>query len=118
MLIILRNEKRTHFSNVITGDESWFLYEYCQSSQYVLSKDDHPSHCSQKVKDYIENSEFRKMPHLAYSPDVTPSDFNLFGTMKERLIGIEHNSEKSLKSHILKIPDEFEPDFWQSLLNS
>lgn len=33
MLKILRNEKRTHFNNVITGDESWFLFEYFQSSQ-------------------------------------------------------------------------------------
>lgn len=189
MLTILRNEKRTHFSNVITGDESWFLFEYCQSSQWVLSKEDliektrktnmekkimltiffngsgpvvvnflppklkfngqyfidileeikmnvypngraqrnvrkilHfdncPSHRSQKVKDYIENSEFRKMPHPAYSPDVAPSDFGLFGTMKEKLIGVEHDSEESLKSHILEILGDFEPDFWQSLFNS
>lgn len=40
MLAILQNEKRTHFSNIITGDESWFLFEYCQSSQWVISKED------------------------------------------------------------------------------
>lgn len=26
MLEILRNEKRNHFINIITGDESWFLF--------------------------------------------------------------------------------------------
>lgn len=28
ILIIMGNEKQTHFSNVISGDESWFLFEY------------------------------------------------------------------------------------------
>lgn len=40
MLTILKNEKRTHFSDVITGDESWFFFEYCRSSQWVFFKDD------------------------------------------------------------------------------
>lgn len=48
----------------------------------ILHFDNYPSYRSQKVKDYIENSEFRKMPHSSYSPDLAPSDFGLFGTMK------------------------------------
>ena len=63
------------------------------------------------MKDYIENSEFRKKSHLVYSPDVAPSDFGLFGTMKEKLTRVENVSEESLKSHILVILDEFEPGF-------
>lgn len=70
------------------------------------------------MKDYIENSEFRKMPHLIYSADVAPSDFDLFCTMKEKLTGVEHDLEESIKSHIFEILDEFEPDSWQSLFNS
>ena len=49
---------------------------------------------------------------------MAPSDFGLFGTMKEKLTGVEYDSEESLKSHILEILDEFKPDFWQSLFNS
>lgn len=46
---------------------------------------------------------------------MAPSDFGLSGTMKEKLTRVEHDSEESLKSHILEILDEFEPGFWQSL---
>ena len=49
------------------------------------------------MKDYIENSEFSKMLHSIYSQNMPPSEFSLFGTMKEKLTGIEHDSEESLK---------------------
>lgn len=84
----------------------------------IIHFDNCPSHRSQKVNDYIKHCEFRNMPHPAYSPDIAPSDFGLFGTMKEKLIGVMHDSEKSLKFHILEILDEFEPNFWESLFNS
>lgn len=38
--------------------------------------------------------------------------------MKEKITGVEHDLEESIKSHIFEILDEFEPDFWQSLFNS
>ena len=39
MLPLLVNEKRTRFANIYTGDESWFLFEYTQNTQWVLSKE-------------------------------------------------------------------------------
>lgn len=189
MLQVLRNEQRTHFHNVITGDESWFLFEYVQGSQWVLSKEDlitktrktnmqkkimlsiffnslgpvvidflpsgtkfngeyfigilskiddavyplgrpigslkkllhfdnSPCHKAKKVKSYLDNSEFRTMKHPAYSPDVAPSDFGLFGTVKNKLIGTSHNDENELKEHITEILMSFDQKFWQSLFDA
>lgn len=188
ILPILQNEKRTHYANIYTGDESWFLFEYTQNTQWVLSKenlvekipktnmqkkimltiffngygptvidflpknmkfngdyfiniieqiknqvypegrpfrtarkilhfDNSPCHSSQKVKNYIEDSEFRTMKHPAYSPDIAPSDFGLFGTIKNQLVGISHGTIEDLQQHIIKILDDFEPTFWESLFD-
>ncbi len=57
------------------------------------------------------------MPHPVYSADVAPSDFDLFCTMKEKLTGVEHDLEESIKSHIFEILDEFEPDYFYNSKN-
>lgn len=186
MLQILQKEQRAHFMNILTGDESWFLYEYTQSSQWVLSKDDllnkvvktnmqkkmfvtiffngnglvlvdflpkgrkfnsdyfiniinnideeiypqgrekhavkkllhydnAPIHKSVKVQNHLAKSNFRPMKHPAYSPDISPTDFGLFGTVKEKLIGWKHSAEKDLQDHIVEILGSFPHEFWQSL---
>lgn len=186
MLIILENDQRQNFVNIITGDESWFMYVYTQNSQWVISKDDliekvaktnmqkklmvtiffngkgiidvdylekgvkfnslyfiniierikntiypggrgykhprkvlhydnSPCHKSKKVKDYLENSDFRSMKHPTYSPDLAPSDFGLFGTMKDKLNGVSCQTEDELKSKIIEILEDFPESFWKSL---
>ena len=40
MPVIFRNKQRTHFQNIYTGEESWFLFEYSQQTQWILSKED------------------------------------------------------------------------------
>ena len=188
MLPLLVNEKRTHFANIYTGDESWFLFEYTQNTQWVISKenliekvrktnfekkimltvffnglgptvinflpinmkfngsyfidiieeiknkvypngrpfrtarkilyiDNSPCHRSQKVKTYIENCEFRTMKHPAFSPDVAPSDFGLFGTFKDKLAGVSHETIEDLQEHIIQILTDFDQEFWESLFN-
>lgn len=39
MLETLEQQQNFGFHDVITGDESWFLYDYTQGSQWVLSKE-------------------------------------------------------------------------------
>ena len=189
MLDILRKEQRTHFQNIYTGDESWFLFEYNQRSQWVLSKEDlltktrktnmqrkimltvffngyghviadflpkgmkfngsyfinilsqinnevypqgrpahaprkilyynnSPCHTSNKVKSFLANSDFRTLKHPAFSPDVSPPDFGIFGTVKQKLIGIVHEDEESLQDHINEILSSFDIEFWQSIFQS
>lgn len=40
MYEIVFRDMNKDFNNIITGDESWFLYEYTQSTQWVLSRED------------------------------------------------------------------------------
>ena len=134
MLQILNMEKRTHFMHVITGDESWFLYEYTQSSQWILSKDEllnrvEKTNMQKKMlvtiffngdgcvivnflpKGMIFNGDY----FINIIQDISPSYFGLLGTVKDKLIGCEHSTEEELKEHILQILRSFPHDFWQSL---
>jgi hypothetical protein len=49
-----------------------------------------------------------KAPHLAYSPDLTPSELYLFGDMKRKLSGCMFKSGDELLSAIQTILDPFE----------
>ena len=44
-------------------------------------------HNSMYTQTLIETYRFKRAPHPAYSPDLAPSDFFLFGYIKEKLRG-------------------------------
>jgi hypothetical protein len=43
------------------------------------------------------------MPHPPYSPDIAPSDFYLFGTVKERLRTCQGGSYEELQANVHEI---------------
>jgi hypothetical protein len=168
LLKILLEDQETFFANVLTGDESWFYFEYPHESIWAPSRDDVPEKIEQKidtekclisiiwsvngihslldvpkgttynstffcdivVPDLLANvcaqrrrrtlkglivhldnarphnskksnaclTEFRasRAPHPAYSPDLAPSDFFLFGTVKRELQNYEVHSRGEL----------------------
>lgn len=59
-----------------------------RKARKILHYDNFLSHLSLIVKDYIENSEFRKMPYPDYPPD-----FGLFSAMKENLLKLSMTLE-------------------------
>ena len=46
------------------------------------------------------DSPFTQMPHPAYSPDLAPCYFGIFGTVKESFDGQEFETEDDLLSAI------------------
>ena len=61
---------------------------------------------------------FRTLQHPAFSPDVSTPDFGLFGTVKQKLIGIVHEDKESLQDLINEIVSSFDIEFWQSIFQS
>ena len=55
------------------------------------------------------------MDHPPYSPDLTPSDFWLFGDAKRRLD--DHTSAESLVKQITKIVNDIPKEEWQRTFN-
>lgn len=56
---------------------------------YLLHMDNAGPHRSYLVKGYLRVNDWNRMPHPAYSPDLSPCDFFLFPILKRKLRG--HN---------------------------
>ena len=72
----------------------------------ILHFDNARPHTSKKVIEYLDNNEIIRAPQPAYSPDIAPSDFYLFGYLKEKLKDYKFNSKEELLSGINSILDE------------
>ena len=172
---VLEKSKRNSYRDIITGDQSWFLYKYPPDGAWVLEDDEPPVfdnsriciqkmmitiiwgvhgtyildelpegqhlnseyflqhiliplecqkdniwpnrgrhriwlhldncrvHNSKVTQTEIENFGFKRAPHPPYSPDLAPSDFYLFGYVKEKLKGHSFKDRESLFEAIRSI---------------
>ena len=72
----------------------------------ILHFDNARPHISKKVMEYLDQNEIKRAPQPPYSPDIAPSDFFLFGYMKEKLKGCRFNSKEELLETIHLILNE------------
>ena len=172
---ILEKSKHNAYRDIITGDQSWFIYNYSPDGAWVLEDDEAPVFSKNKIciakmmitviwgvwgvyivdelpegmhlnstyfvehilfpldkqKDQIwpgkgnhkiwlhldnckvhnsrytqvamEKTDFKRSPHPPYSPDIAPSDFFLFGYVKEKLKGQAFKERSTLFEAILSI---------------
>jgi transposase len=62
----------------------------------VVHADNASAHTAQKCRTFCKENGLRLAPHPPYSPDLAPSDFFLFGYVKERLKGMVFPSYEEL----------------------
>ena len=175
---VLEKSKHNGYRDIITGDQSWFIYNYSPTGAWVLQDDEAPVYsndhiCIEKMmitviwgvwgvyivdelpegehlnssyfvehilipleaqKDQIwpqrgkhkiwlhldnckvhnskytqleiEKSVFKRAPHPPYSPDIAPSDFFLFGYVKDKLEGQSFTEREALYEAISNIIQE------------
>jgi hypothetical protein len=58
------------------------------------------------------------LPHPPYSPDLAPSDFFLFGYIKEKLTDYDYRTREELKSAIIEICNEISDDVLINVFHS
>jgi transposase len=68
----------------------------------VVLADNARVHTTQKCRTFCEENGLRLAPHPLYSHDLAPSDFFLFGYVKERLKGMVFPSYEELLDAIGK----------------
>lgn len=74
-----------------------------EKRKIILHYDNARPHTSRKVIQFLNVYHMKRAPHPAYSPDVAPSDFHLFGFIKNELKGRKFDSVESLFEAILEI---------------
>lgn len=69
----------------------------------TLHFDNARPHTARKVTQFMEEHHMKKAPQPAYSPDIAPSDFFLFGYLKNMLQGEHFDSVDSLYESVIEI---------------
>ena len=62
-------------------------------------------HNSKMTMEKIQKIQFKRTPHPAYSPDIAPSDFYLFGRVKKELEGFEFEAPQEVFDKVIEILD-------------
>lgn len=65
-----------------------------RAARVLFHQDNAPAHRATVTQQFLRDNNFQVIPHAPYSPDLAPSDFWLFPTMKDTLRGhIFHNAD-------------------------
>lgn len=66
----------------------------------ILLQDNARPHTAQLTQEMLTKLGWEVLPHPPYSPDLAPSDFFLFGPLKEALRGKKFGSNEEVKIHV------------------
>ena len=71
-------------------------------------------HTALKTKKTISDLRQELLDHPAYSPDLAPSDYYLFGHLKEYLSGTRYHNNEELKQSVVKWLKNKSKDFYKT----
>jgi len=83
------------------------------SYKWFIHLDNSPVHNSKLTITSIENSGFTRLPHPPYSPDLAPSDFSLFGYLKNQLSLKNCRDSSELKGQVTDFLDNLPTNWFQ-----
>jgi histone-lysine N-methyltransferase SETMAR len=69
----------------------------------MIHVDNALAHNSRMMRNFFEYNPLKRLHHPPYSPDISPSDFSLFGKVRGALIGQEIPDEISLLDAVTEI---------------
>ena len=99
------------------------VFQHCvkngrKAAAVLFHEDNAPPHQAARFHQFFDDNNFEVVPHSPYSPDLAPSDFRLFPTLKETLRGRTFSSCSALATAIFqwseRTPKEAFPAAMQS----
>jgi hypothetical protein len=85
---------------------------------FFIHLDNARPHNSKQSQECIQASKAKRLPHPVSSPDLAPSDFFIFGYLKEKLTAFHCTTRDELKSAIITIFNEIDTETLLAVFNS
>ena len=86
------------------------------SKGVLLQQDNARVHTCKVAMDAVERNGYELIPHLAFSPDLAPSDFFLFQNLKKDIRGLHFRSDEEVVTAVEEWVNGKDPDFFSSRL--
>jgi len=105
-----------HMTSVVIPKLVEKIRESCPSKGtcgWFLHLDNSPVHNCRVTRSAIENSGFKIFPQPPYSPDLAPSDFSLFGYLKDHLTSKKSLDMDELKVEIIDFLENIHPNWFE-----
>jgi len=78
----------------------------------IFHQDNAPPQRAHQTTQKIAETDWELFARLLHSPDLAPSDFHLFGPLKELLSGITFENDDAVKQRVLKFLHSIDKDFY------
>ena len=88
------------------------------SGGILYHHDNAPPHTAKLTRDTLASFGWTVLPHPPYSPDLAPSDFHLFGKLKEPLRGIHLKSLREVQDAVEDWRAKTTPEFYTAGVQS
>ena len=88
------------------------------SKGVLLQQENARVHTSKVAMDAVERKGYELIPHLAYSPDLAPSDFFLFPNLKRDIRGLHFRSDEEVVTAVEEWVNGKNPDIFSSGLKA
>jgi hypothetical protein len=82
------------------------------STGVLLQHDNARPHTARSAVATIQDLSFKCLPHLPYLPDLTPSDFHVFGPLKKAMGGKSFRFDKEVQQAVHKWLHTHPKDFF------
>ena len=89
-----------------------------KAAAVLFHHDNAPPHQAARVHQFFDDNNFEVVPHAPYSPDLTPSDFWLFPTLKDTLRGCTFSSRSALTTSIFQWPQRTPKEAFAAAMQS
>jgi len=76
------------------------LCNKCPGRKVILQHDNAQPHTARLTLGKIENMGWEVLPHPPYSPDLAPSDYDLFGFVKNQMRGQHYKTNEALQTAV------------------
>ena len=109
-----------YYSSLLTEDVKPAIRGKRRKSQssVIFLQDNARPHTAALTRETLEQLKWTVLPHPPYSPDLAPSDYHLFGPLKEFLGGKKFQSDAEVQSVVQNWMNQQPKSFFENGIKS